>query len=139
MPRQLFELAIQAAIGGKIVARESLQANRKDVTAGLYGGVSIVMMTEMASLSRRALRAKTQAAQQAESRKEEAEDAGGQHRGPASGLLQRVVLSSTKLFNIGTTVRFPPSLLRDDDGGVVVSKFRTLAIPSVFHDTHRFW
>jgi translation elongation factor EF-4 len=38
LPRQLFELAIQAAVGGKIVARESLSAMRKDVTAGLYGG-----------------------------------------------------------------------------------------------------
>lgn len=38
MPRQLFELAIQAAVGSKIVARASLSAMRKDVTAGLYGG-----------------------------------------------------------------------------------------------------
>ncbi|KAI9638759.1 uncharacterized protein MKK02DRAFT_9599, partial [Dioszegia hungarica] len=38
LPRQLFELAIQAAIGTKVVARESLSAMRKDVTAGLYGG-----------------------------------------------------------------------------------------------------
>lgn len=38
LPRQLFELAIQAAIGTKVVARETLSAMRKDVTAGLYGG-----------------------------------------------------------------------------------------------------
>ncbi|KAL7422375.1 Translation factor guf1 mitochondrial [Cryptotrichosporon argae] len=38
LPRQLFELAIQAAVGSKVVARESLSAMRKDVTAGLYGG-----------------------------------------------------------------------------------------------------
>ncbi|TXT06592.1 uncharacterized protein COLE_05923 [Cutaneotrichosporon oleaginosum] len=38
LPRQLFELAIQASIGNKVVARESLSAMRKDVTAGLYGG-----------------------------------------------------------------------------------------------------
>jgi translation elongation factor EF-4 len=38
VPRQLFELAIQAAVGSKVVARETLPANRKDVTAGLYGG-----------------------------------------------------------------------------------------------------
>ena len=38
VPKQLFELAIQAAIGNKIIARESLSALRKDVTAGLYGG-----------------------------------------------------------------------------------------------------
>jgi GTP-binding protein LepA len=38
LPRQLFKIAIQAAIGGTIVARESLGALRKDVTAKCYGG-----------------------------------------------------------------------------------------------------
>ncbi len=38
IPRQNFEVALQAAIGGKFIAREDLSAYRKDVTTGLYGG-----------------------------------------------------------------------------------------------------
>lgn len=38
IPRQNFKVALQAAIGGKFIAREDLSAYRKDVTTGLYGG-----------------------------------------------------------------------------------------------------
>lgn len=97
VPKQMFELAIQAAIGTKVVARETISANRKDVTAGLYGGGykhhdrpsegPLLMMS-------RPLGSKTKAARQAEGRKEAIETPGRKHQHAPIGLLRCLILST---------------------------------------------
>ena len=58
IPRQQYKIAIQAAVGGKIVARETISPYRKDVTAKLYGGdvTRMMKLLEMQKKGKKRLR-----------------------------------------------------------------------------------
>ena len=47
IPRHLFEIPIQAAVNGKVIARETVKAMRKDVLAKCYGGDTVVVRTTL--------------------------------------------------------------------------------------------
>ena len=91
IPRQLFDIPIQAAIGGKIIARETVRALRKDVLAKCYGG----------DITRK------EAAGKAKGR-QEADEAGRQRRGSAEAFMSVLKLGTNKLKGGMATAEWVP-------------------------------